>query len=273
MAMKINEAGLNLVKEFEGCYLKAYKCPAGVWTIGYGHTGKVDGKAICEGMTITKEKASDLLKADMAAFEKAVTECSALTFEPNENQFSALVSFAFNCGSGNLKTLVEDRTAAVVAEKILLYNKAAGKVLNGLVRRRKAERELFLTPVKKEEPKKTIEEWAKEVIAGKHGTGHANREKSLKKAGCTYAYEKIRAKVNELSGVKPATDSYYPKYTGASIGIDTVLEAIGVPAKYRGGWRNRKPLAARNGIKSYQGTAEQNGKLISLAKQGRLKKV
>lgn len=271
--MKINEAGLNLVKEFEGCYLTAYKCPAGVWTIGYGHTGKVDGKAICEGMKITKTKATELLKEDMEAFEKAVTNCSALTFEPNENQFSALVSFAFNCGSGNLKTLVKDRSAAVVAEKILLYNKAAGKVLNGLIRRRKAERELFLTPVKKAETKKkTIEEWAKEVIAGKHGTGHANREKSLKKAGCTYAYEKVRAKVNELCGVKTATDAYYPKYTGNSYGIDTVLEAIGVPAKYRGGWRNRKPLAAKNGIKSYQGTAEQNVKLISLAKQGKLKK-
>lgn len=282
MAMKINEAGLKLVKEFEGCYLKAYKCSAGVWTIGYGHTGKVGGKSICEGMTITKEKATDLLKEDMAAFEKAVTNCSALTFEPNENQFSALVSFAFNCGSGNLKTLVKDRSAAEVAEKILLYNKVAGKVLNGLVRRRKAERELFLTAVKKpaekpenKEPvkKKTIEEWAKEVIAGKHGSGHENREKSLKKAGCPYAYEKVRAKVNELVGVKPATDSYYPKYTGNSYGIDTVLEAIGVPARHRGGWRNRKALAAKNGIKSYQGTAEQNGKLISLAKQGKLKKV
>lgn len=120
---------------------------------------------------------------------------------------------------------------------------------------------------------KTLAEWAKEVIDGKHGSGHENREKSLKKAGCPYAYEKVRAKVNELVGVKPATDSYYPKYTGSSIGIDTVLEAIGVPARYRGGWRNRKPLAAKNGIKSYEGTATQNAKLISLAKQGKLKKV
>lgn len=145
--MKINDEGLNLVKSFEGFHLTAYKCPAGVWTIGYGHTGTVDGKAICEGMKITEAKATELLKQDMKKFENAVTN-AALTFEPNENQFSALVSFAFNCGAGNLKTLVKGRSAAVVAEKMLLYNKANGKVLNGLTRRREAERELFLKGVK-----------------------------------------------------------------------------------------------------------------------------
>ena len=109
------------MKSFEGCHLSAYRCPAGVLTIGYGHTGKVDGKAIFEGLTITEEKATELLKEDLAKFENAVNNV-ALTFEPNENQFSALVSFAFNCGAGNLKTLVKDRAADVVAEKILLYN-------------------------------------------------------------------------------------------------------------------------------------------------------
>lgn len=149
--MKINNEGLNLVKSFEGFHLTAYKCPAGVWTIGYGHTGTVDGKAICEGMKITEAKATELLKKDMEKFENAVKNCSALTFKPNENQFSALVSFAFNCGAGNLKSLVKGRSATVVAEKLLLYNKANGKVLNGLTRRRKAERELFLKAVSKTE--------------------------------------------------------------------------------------------------------------------------
>lgn len=139
------------MKSFEGCRLTAYRCPAGVCTIGYGHTGTVDGKAICEGMKITEAKATELLKQDMTKFENAVLTCSALTFKPNENQFSALVSFAFNCGAGNLKTLVKGRSAAVVAEKLLLYNKANGKVLNGLTRRRKAERELFLKGVSKTE--------------------------------------------------------------------------------------------------------------------------
>lgn len=144
--MKINDAGLNLIKSFEGCHLTAYQCPAGVWTIGYGHTGNVDGYSICEGMEITEGRATELLKQDLERFENAVTN-AALTFEPNENQFSALVSFAFNCGAGNLKTLVKGRSAAVVAEKMLLYNKANGKVLNGLTRRREAERELFLKGV------------------------------------------------------------------------------------------------------------------------------
>lgn len=164
--MKINDEGLNLVKSFEGFHLTAYKCPAGVWTIGYGHTGAVDGKAICEGMTITEAKATELLKQDMKNFENAVTN-AALTFEPNENQFSALVSFAFNCGAGNLKTLVKGRSAAVVAEKMLLYNKANGKVLNGLTRRRKAERELFM---------KVVEDMAVKI-------GHASIDENKKIKG------------------------------------------------------------------------------------------
>lgn len=145
--MKISSKGLELIKKFEGCRLAAYKCPAGVWTIGYGHTGKVDGKAICRGMKITAAKATSLLSLDLATFEKEVTNCKYLTFKPNQNQFDALVSFAYNCGTGNLNTLVKNRSAAVVSEKLLLYNKANGKVLAGLVNRRKAEKELFDTPV------------------------------------------------------------------------------------------------------------------------------
>ena len=193
--MKINDAGLKLVKEFEGCRLTAYKCPAGVWTIGYGHTGKVDGKAICSGMKITEAKATELLKADMEKFERTVSGCSALEFEPNENQFSALVSFAFNCGSANLYQLVRGRSAAVVADKMLLYKKASGKVLAGLLRRRQAERKLFLTPVVT--AKKSSLEIAREVIAGKWGNG-ATRKKKLEAAG--YDYKEIQDKVNWLLG-------------------------------------------------------------------------
>lgn len=121
---------------------------------------------------------------------------------------------------------------------------------------------------------KSLEAWAEEVKAGKHGNGHANREASLKKAGCTYAYSEVRAKVNELCGVKTATPttSYYPKYTGNSYGIDTVLATIGVPASMRGNWKNRKTIAKANGISNYTGTASQNNQLITLAKQGKLKK-
>jgi GH24 family phage-related lysozyme (muramidase) len=277
--MKINDAGLNLVKSFEGCRLTAYKCPAGVWTIGYGHTGNVDGKTICEGMKISEAKATELLKKDMAKFENAVMNCSALTFKPNENQFSALVSFAFNCGAGNLKTLVKGRSAIVVAEKLLLYNKANGKALNGLTRRRKAERELFLKTVSKTETtgssnsseipnnsKKTVAEIAKEVIAGKWGTG-AERKRRLIQAG--YDFMEVQKKVNALLN----GPSYYSKYTGTSAQIDVVLRAIGVPEEYVGGWAKRKPIATANGVPNYTGKAGQNRTLIALAKSGKLKKV
>ena len=136
--MKINKAGLELIKSFEGCHLTAYKCPADVWTIGYGHT-----LGVYEGMKITQAEAEQYLKDDMAKYESYVKRFCKL--ELNENQFSALVSFTYNCGVGNLQTLIRNRNTDQIAEALLLYNKAKGKVLTGLVRRRKAERELFLS--------------------------------------------------------------------------------------------------------------------------------
>lgn len=124
-------------------------------------------------------------------------------------------------------------------------------------------------------PTKSLDDWAKEVIAGDHGDGHAKREASLKAAGCEFDYQTVRKRVNELCGVKtstPATSAYYPKYTGKSYGIDTVFRAIGVPEVYCGGWKSRKPIAEKNGVKNYKGAQDQNLYLIGLAKQGKLKK-
>lgn len=135
--MKTNKAGIDLIKSFEGCRLKAYKCPAGIWTIGYGHTAGVS-----EGMQITQEQADAYLKADLEKYEGYVDKYVDNTL--NENQFSALVSFAYNCGAGNLQMLVRNRTNEQIAEAITRYNKAGGKKLNGLVRRRAAEQQLFL---------------------------------------------------------------------------------------------------------------------------------
>lgn len=121
--------------------------------------------------------------------------------------------------------------------------------------------------------KKTLEEWAKEVIAGKHGNGHENRKASLKKVGCTFAYSDVKEKVNALLGAKTSEPSpYYPKYIGKSYGIDTVFKSIGVPEKFRGNYKNRNAIAKANGISKYTGSASQNIKLIDLAKQGKLKK-
>jgi GH24 family phage-related lysozyme (muramidase) len=137
--MGISEKGLELIKQFEGCELTAYKCPSGVLTIGYGHT-----KGVIDGQTITQDEADNLLAEDMIEYENYVNNCSELTFTPNQNQFDALVSFTYNCGVGNLATLVKDRDSNTVAEKILLYVNGANGPLEGLVRRRKAEKGLFL---------------------------------------------------------------------------------------------------------------------------------
>lgn len=147
--MRTSEKGYELIKTFEGCKLYAYLCPAGVWTIGYGHTAGVS-----KGDYITQTEADLLLKNDVAIFEEKVNKYSSYGF--NQNEFDALVSFAFNIGSIDQLTNKGKRTREEIAEAMLSYNKADGVVLNGLVRRRKAERELFLTP-DNDEPSK----WAK----------------------------------------------------------------------------------------------------------------
>mgnify|MGYP004459084731 FL=1 len=136
--MKTSSKGIALIKSFEGCRLQAYRDSVGVLTIGYGHTGDVK-----EGQVISRGFAEELLKADLTKFERNVTRYTP--FEMSQNQFDALVSFAFNCGAGNLKKLVSGRNKDQVAKKILEYNKAGGRVLAGLTRRRQAERALFLS--------------------------------------------------------------------------------------------------------------------------------
>lgn len=181
--MKINQAGLELIKRFEGCKLKAYRCPAGVPTIGYGHTA-----GVYDGMVITQAQADDFLKSDMVQYENYVNRyCSHLGL--NTNEFSALVSFCYNCGLGNLKLLIKNRDKVAIAEAMLMYNKAAGKVLNGLVKRRKAERELFLAPVVT-------------VTYLKRYTGTSQSlVDALKSIGsdCSYTYRKKLAAANGVS--------------------------------------------------------------------------
>nr|DAG48827.1 MAG TPA: Lysozyme [Caudoviricetes sp.] len=137
--MTINNEGLNLIKESEGLRLKAYKCPAGVWTIGYGHTGK----DVKKGMVITEEKATELLKRDIERFERHVSAYDKI-YHFTSNEFSALVSFAFNLGSITGLTKNGTRTKQQIANKMLEYCYASGKKLNGLYTRRQKERKLFL---------------------------------------------------------------------------------------------------------------------------------
>lgn len=139
--MKTSKTGLDLIKTFEGCRLKAYKCPADVWTIGYGHTGS----DVKQGMVITQAEADRLLQQDLERFEKNVMKFNN-KYHWAQNEFDALVSFAFNIGSIDQLTANKTRTKDQIAQAMLLYNKAGGKVLPGLTKRRQAERQLFLTP-------------------------------------------------------------------------------------------------------------------------------
>lgn len=141
---KINETGIALIKRFEGCRLTAYKCSAGVWTIGYGHTSGVHS-----GQAITQAQADALLRQDLEKFERYVNSTAyvPITAQLNDNQFAALGSFAFNCGQGNLKRLCAGRNTAQIAAAMPQYCKAAGRKLPGLVQRRAAEVALFNTPV------------------------------------------------------------------------------------------------------------------------------
>ena len=138
--MKISEKGIELIKQFEGCKLTAYKDAVGVLTIGYGHTGDVK-----PNQKITQKKADELLKADLHRFEVHVSEYRK-KYKFTQNEFDALVSFAFNIGNINQLTKYGKRNKGQIADAILLYNKAGGKVLNGLVKRRKAEHDLFISP-------------------------------------------------------------------------------------------------------------------------------
>ena len=142
--MHISEKGIQLIKNFEGCSLKSYKCPAGVITLGYGHTGTYKGKPLTLGMTITQQEADDLLKQDLIKYENYV---NSLHRDFNQHEYDALCSFVYNCGIGSLTTLCRGRNNEQIGKALTLYNKAGGKVLAGLTRRRKAEQELYFTPV------------------------------------------------------------------------------------------------------------------------------
>jgi len=146
--MRASENGINLIKRFEGCRLTAYQDSVGVWTIGYGWTQPVDGKPVGKGMTITQQKANQLLTEGVAQYENGVT--NLVTVPLNQNQFDALVDFAYNLGVNALKgsTLLKKINAgdyAGAVNEFTKWNKAGGKELAGLTRRREAEKSLFLS--------------------------------------------------------------------------------------------------------------------------------
>ena len=145
--MKVNKLGIDMMHHFEGCRLQAYQCSAKVWTIGWGNTYYQDKRPVKQGDVITQAQANELFEMVMNEF--AIEVRRALTKELNENQFSALVCFAYNVGIGNLKKSTLLRKANInpndetIAGEFAKWNKAGGKVLNGLTKRRLAEADLY----------------------------------------------------------------------------------------------------------------------------------
>lgn len=140
--MRTSKQGIDLIKHFEGFRSEAYRCPAGVWTIGYGHTA-----GVCRGDVVASEQlAEQWLADDLQKAEAAVgRNCPAI----NQNRFDALVSFTFNLGERNLlrstllKRLKANPDDPCIRAEFLRWNRANGQVLDGLTRRRKAEADLY----------------------------------------------------------------------------------------------------------------------------------
>jgi lysozyme len=143
--MKTSQNAIELIKLFEGCKLKSYKCPAGVWTIGYGSTYYLDGSKVLMGQKISQIEADMLLLKLLPKYEATVIKNIKVTL--NQNQFDALVSFCWNCGSSQtLFRLVNQKATDEVIYDWLInhYIMGGGKVLPGLIRRRRAEANLFI---------------------------------------------------------------------------------------------------------------------------------
>ncbi|WP_114749263.1 lysozyme [Pleomorphovibrio marinus] len=148
--MNLNERGIQVMHEFEGIKLEAYLCPAKVPTIGWGNTRYEDGTPVKMGESISRQRADELFKNIASTFARGVD--NLVTANLNDNQFSALVCFAYNVGIGNLKrsTLLRKVNANPedpgIRGEFMRWNKAGGRELAGLTRRRKAEADLYFTP-------------------------------------------------------------------------------------------------------------------------------
>lgn len=146
--LEISKDGIELIKHFEGFKANAYLCPAGVWTIGYGTIRYANGKKVREGDKCTKAQATGYLKDDITRFEKSVNKL--VTVPLQQHQFDALVCWTYNLGVTNLKnsTMLKVLNKGLydqVPDQMRRWNRAGGKVLKGLTRRREAEAVLFET--------------------------------------------------------------------------------------------------------------------------------
>lgn len=197
--MKTSDAGIKFIQRHESCRLTAYKPREGekMCTIGWGHYG------VKCGTKITQREADQLFKQDLVKFENAVNDLGLVL---NQNQFDALVSFAYNLGPGNLRKLCNGRSLQQIAEAMTQYNRAGKVVYSGLTKRREEEKAMFLSkgsaPALNKQhssgSKKSQDEIAREIKAGKWGNGE-DRRRRLRAAGYTDSeIKKIQVIVNRL---------------------------------------------------------------------------
>ena len=144
--MKLSPAGIQLIQSFEGCRTRAYRDTGGIWTIGWGHTGP----EVHEGLVWTQEQCDEQFLKDARVREKALT-IMLDGYATTQHQFDAMLSLGYNIGmtalsKSSIIKLHKSKLYSLAANAFLLYRKAGGKILNGLVRRRKAEKALYLTP-------------------------------------------------------------------------------------------------------------------------------
>lgn len=187
---KVSQIGINLIKEFEGCRLTAYQDEVGVWTIGYGITNSdksITGTTIKQGLKISQSTAEKWLEESLNKKYLPLVMKYDTRYGWNQNEIDALVSFAYNIGSIDQLTANGSRSRAIIAKKMLEYNKAGGTIYRGLTRRREAERKLFLTPEEEKEVKDIKKKGhfsnnknAKTLSEFLHNRGYGAGEKNLR---------------------------------------------------------------------------------------------
>lgn len=221
--MKTSQAGIDLIKKFEGCRLDAYKCPAGVWTIGYGHTAGVTA-----GQKISSAQAEAYLCADLEKYEKKVEKYED-RYRWTQNEFDAMVSFAYNLGSIDKLTANGTRSKTVIAEKILLYNKAGGKVLDWLTKRRQAERELFLAG-KKENAQEAAGGAVRKYSLEADGNTAVSKNFKVKEFRCKGGEDEILIDVDFVKDKLQKIRDHF----GAPVTINSAYRTPGYNAKVKG---------------------------------------
>lgn len=233
--MKTSERGLALIQEFEGLRLKAYTCPAGILTIGYGHTSAAGAPTVTPGMAITKGVAHEILRSDLERFESGVK--GLVKVELTKNQFDVLVSFAYNCGLGSLKksTLLKRVNAKRfddVPAELMKWTRGGGKVLPGLVRRRRAEAEMWrsMADTAQDETRMTPDAPtpSKKITQSKE----ANAAVVAGGAGTVAAVQEIIPSLQQANGVLSGLSE--------ALGRPTVIAFIVIAAAAAGIWYWRK---------------------------------